>query len=520
MMKASAFHPNNGAFRKWRPLARILAPAFYVVIVTLLGAPVPAHAEAAQLSTAHGQELLRKKINFISTYDKKRTPNPAGWEVYDGSVYTQERGYGWVAQPSDFHASDRGQDTPIRLPGGVMTSPRGLGRLELANWQGIHQENRMLVFRIDLPSGWYRVMCASTGFQILPVVDQRSFKCRAHNAVFAGPSYGAPLKVGGMDLIEGSDIVEVTNGHLRIVVGDPAYGGWTWSYKGPWYRGWDMWWGKWGGHRYAETWRQKLMRVVDPGFHTLRLNSVEIERVATPAQQSWVFFRDFFDRDDSSDINAGLAEADHWIRMPLQPSDSNGLSFELYSTSLKLVGPKRGKGVIGLVQQQPSPAKGIVRYSTRVSLYTGEGSKIHSGIQEAGLLILGELTGITEMNSTFVGIAYDRSRTETPGWVRYRVGNGRDGYRTNAEIPDMVLPFSITEGEYEVIVEHDVANNTLSRIQINGVDITGHWSPDDRQQRIPRGWFGIRALMDAYGSGVRLRQFYWYYRVEDDRRSP
>ena len=256
----------------------------------------------------------------------------------------------------------------------------------------------------------------------LPVVDQRSFKCRAHDAVFAGPHYGAPLKVGGSDLIEGSNIVEVTDGHLRIVVGDPAYGGWTWSYKGPWYRGWGQWWGKWGDHRYAETWRQKLTRVVDPGFHSLRLNSLEIERITAPVKQSSVFFRDFFNRDDSSDINAGLAKADHWTRAPLHSSDSDSLSVELYTTSLKLVGPKRGKGVTGLVQQKPSPAKGIVRYSTRVSLFTGEGRKIHSGIQEAGLLILGALSGITEFNSTFIGVAYDRSRTDTPGRVRYRVG--------------------------------------------------------------------------------------------------
>jgi hypothetical protein len=125
-----------------------------------------------------------------------------------------------------------------------------------------------------------------------------------------------------------------------------------------------------------------------------------------------------------------------------------------------------------------------------------------------------------EFTSTFLGVAYDTSRRETPGWVKYRVGNGRDGYRTNSEIPDTALPFKVTEGEYELVVEHDVGDNTLSRIQLNGVDITGHWAPLDRRQRISQGWFGIRAVMDAHGSGVRLQQFYWYYRVEDDRRSP
>ena len=255
----------------------------------------------------------------------------------------------------------------------------------------IEKITRLSFVLISLPDG--TVSCVlPLGFRFcLSLINVASNVVRTMS-IFAGPPYGAPLKVGGKDLIEGSNIVEVTDGHLRIVVGDPAYGGWTWSYKGPWHRGWDKWWGKWGGHRYAETWHQKLTRVVDPGFHSLRLNSLEIERVPAPAQQSSVFFRDFFNRDDSSDINAGLAKADHWIRVPLHPSDSDGLSFELYKTSLKLVGPKHGKGVIGLVQQKPSPAKGIVRYSTRVSLFTGEGSRIHSGIQEAGLLILGEPT--------------------------------------------------------------------------------------------------------------------------------
>jgi hypothetical protein len=95
------------------------------------------------------------------------------------------------------------------------------------------------------------------------------------------------------------------------------------------------------------------------------------------------------------------------------------------------------------------------------------------------------------------------------------VGNGRDGYRTNSEIPDTQLPFEITEGEYEVVAVHDVGSNMLTQIRINGVDITGYWPPSERQQRVPHGLFGIRALMDAHGSGVRLQQFYWYYRVED-----
>jgi hypothetical protein len=270
--------------RSRRHLATIVAPALYFVIATLLGSELAVWAEAPQTPTTRYQGPFRKKINFISTHER-RTPNPVGWDAYDGSVYTQERGYGWVSQLSGFYASDSGQDAPIRLPSGAMTSPRALERLELGNWQGTHRENHPLVFRLDLPNGWYRVVCASVGHGGLPLVDQRSFKCRAHDVIFAGPQYGAPLKARGVDLIEGANVVEVTDGQLRIVVGDPAYSGWTWSYKGPWHRGWDKWWGKWGEQRYAETWYQKLTRVIDPGFHHLRLNSLEIEGVTAPAKK-------------------------------------------------------------------------------------------------------------------------------------------------------------------------------------------------------------------------------------------
>ena len=148
-------------------------------------------------------------------------------------------------------------------------------------------------------------------------------------------------------------------------------------------------------------------------------------------------------------------------------------------------------------------------------MFTGAGSQRHSGIQEAGLLILGGPDKITEFNATSVGVAYDKSRLETAGWARYRVGNGRDGYRTNLEIPDTQLPFKVTEGEYEIIVAHDLDSNTLTQIRINGEDITSYLPPSDRQQRVAHGVFGIRVLMDAHDSGVGLQQFYWYYRVED-----
>ena len=177
-----------------------------------------------------------------------------------------------------------------------------------------------------------------------------------------------------------------------------------------------------------------------------------------------------------------------------------------------------GKVQIGVIQNRMSPEKGTIRYATRVSLFTGEGSKIHSGFQEAGLLILGEANAPTEFNSTFIGVGFDHNRAATRGFVTYRVGNGQNGYKTNSEIPDTSLPFQITEGEHEIVVDHDVKNNVLKRIQINGQDLTAMFSVSDRTQRVPRGLFGIRASMDSLGSGVRLQQFYWYYRVEDIAR--
>ena len=92
------------------------------------------------------------------------------------------------------------------------------------------------------------------------------------------------------------------------------------------------------------------------------------------------------------------------------------------------------------------------------------------------------------------------------------------GYRSVTNIGDEALPFPITEGEHEVVVDHDVKNNVLKRIQIDGHDLTPVFSVSDRNQRVVRGRFGIRAFMDSLGSGVRLQQFYWYYRVEDITR--
>ena len=209
-------------------LARILATFLCALIAALLDGSLPVYGHGLQVSPPNDQRPLRKKINFIA--DHKHTPNPPGWEEYDGAVYTKERGYGWLPPLPD-EPFDIGPDAELILPNGALSSPKGLGRLELANGQGAHPDNRPFIFRIDLPNGWYRVTCASA-FGSISFVDQRSFKCRAHDVVFAGSSYGAPLKIQGNRLVEGSEVVEVTDGHLRVVVGDPAYGGWTWSYQG------------------------------------------------------------------------------------------------------------------------------------------------------------------------------------------------------------------------------------------------------------------------------------------------
>jgi hypothetical protein len=487
----------------------LIATAVVLAQHVLAGEPSPSPTATQE------HQPLRKRINFISTVGKRRTPSPPGWEEYDGSIYTKERGYGWL---SDFALSgwDGGGVGQMILPDDTRASPRALGRLELANWQGNHRENRPLVFRVDLPDGWYRVTCTSVDPDNapLPLVDQRSIKFRAHDVVFAGPAYGAPLAIEGNRLVEGSGIVEVTEGHLRIVVGDPAYGGWTWSYNGPWYRGWRAWFGKWNLQRYAESWYQKLTRTVDPGFHSLRFNSLEIDQVAAPTAQSTLFFRDFFNRDDSPDINAGVARTHRWVKVTLKPSVPQDIRYDLYKTAIRLTSSAAGKRAIGLAQEKLTPPTGRIRYSTRVSLFIGEGSKIHSGSQEAGLLMLAESGGPSEFNSTFLGVAFDSDRPETQGWVRFRVGDGRNGYRTNLEIPDTLLPFKVTEGEYEVVIDHDVEENVLALVRINGVDITHLFSANDRKQRVARGAFGLRASMDSKNSGVHLEQFYWYYRVE------
>ena len=139
---------------------------------------------------------------------------------------------------------------------------------------------------------------------------------------------------------------------------------------------------------------------------------------------------------------------------------------------------------------------------------------MRSGIQEAGIVLLADPLEPSEFNSTFIGVRFDSRRSEMMGWLVYRVGNGRDGFRTQTEVADTALPFKIIEGEYEIIVEHDLANNVLTRVKVNGVDVADRWSVQDRRQKVSRGRFGVRSAIQNTNPRVNLKQFYWYYRVE------
>jgi hypothetical protein len=54
----------------------------------------------------------------------------------------------------------------------------------------------------------------------------------------------------------------------------------------------------------------KLRPVVDPGFHHLRLNSLAIEQIGAPMERPSLIFRDFFNRDDHPDANAGVVKGE------------------------------------------------------------------------------------------------------------------------------------------------------------------------------------------------------------------
>jgi hypothetical protein len=111
--------------------------------------------------TSASRSRYVKKIDLVyrplqdehrKTALNQHTPTPQGWDSYDGSVYTPERGYGWLT-----NLRGKGRDRGIRgivvLTDGTRTSPEKLRRPELANFQGRHGENRPMVFRMDLPDG-------------------------------------------------------------------------------------------------------------------------------------------------------------------------------------------------------------------------------------------------------------------------------------------------------------------------------------------------------------------------------
>jgi hypothetical protein len=453
---------------------------------------------------------FRRRIN-LAFPRRRRTANPPGWEEYDGAPYTRERGYGWLADLRDAGV-DRGAHGRIRLPDGTVTSPDGLGRPELASWQGTHPDNGLLVFRIDAPDGWYRVGCTSVDPDVtLPLVDRRSVKFRAHDVVFAGARFGAPLTVEGNRLVEGTGIVEITDGHLRIVVGDPAYGGWTWAHPGRWSVGWKSWRSYW---RYTRGWRQLLTATVDPGFHSLRANSIEIEAVPAPEATATVLYQDYFNRDDAGDLDSGRAGDDGWTHTSLRPSIAGRLGCSLSSSSITLAASTAQPASAALWQRVVGPSAGVVRYSTRVSLCMGEGRKPHRGSQEAGLLLLGDPRHPSEVSGTFVGILLDGDATGSGGSVTYRVGNGNGGYRTDVGIPETSLPFPLSEGEHEIVVEHDADAGALTSVRVNDVEIGGQLPPGSLVQERSAGLFGVGGAMVPGRSGVALRQHFWYYKVE------
>jgi hypothetical protein len=312
-----------------------------------------------------------------------------------------------------------------------------------------------------------------------------------------------------MTLVEGTDVVEVTGGHLRIVVGDPAYAGWTWRHPGAWYEDWWSWVGRWGGQRYAESWRQKLTRTVDPGFHSLRLNSVAIEPVPAPPSPGAIVFRDVFDRDDGPDINHGMLKTLHWRQVDLDEGGSS-VRASIDKTTPALTGTA-SRSTVAFVQMAASPGRGVVRYSTRVSVFTGEGSRAGSGHQEAGLVLLGDSDTLTDSRLTFVGVTVGGP---DGGGFTVRAGGGERGPHADLTVRPPLLPFRVAAGDHEIVVDHDIDQRLITRIAVNGLDVTSLVPAPVRRSRLGRGRFGLRARLDPGRSGVALGQYYSFLHVE------
>ena len=185
-----------------------------------------------------------------------------------------------------------------------------------------------------------------------------------------------------------------------------------------------------------------------------------------------------------------------------------GPGLALQSTALRLRGSRHQAVGSVVVQEGLSPAEGVVRYTTSVSVCTGEGSRAGSGRQEAGLLLLANPQRPNDDTGTFVGVVVGRR-----SGVAVRSGNpGLE--RRSVIISAGELPFDLVAGEYEILVEHDVTANFLRRIAVNGYDISSRVATEVRRPPHNRGRFGIRAVLDPMGSTVALAQFFWFYRVD------
>src|SRR5262249_49178412 len=95
------------------PLLRILAFLVCFAFAVLINFHPSILAKIVKTAAVRGAEPV-KKINFVSTSGSKRTPNSPGWEPYDGSPYTRDRGYGWL-DVTDLLTSDGGPDGSINL---------------------------------------------------------------------------------------------------------------------------------------------------------------------------------------------------------------------------------------------------------------------------------------------------------------------------------------------------------------------------------------------------------------------
>jgi hypothetical protein len=146
--KTSYQHIIRAACRRSWCLIGALAAAAYVCLVagdsigqSVDRSVIAGRATEKRLSRA-GVGSIVKRINFIyrplrdehrKTALNQQTPTPKGWEAYDGSAYTPERGYRWLTNLRGV-GRDRGVQGIVVLADGTKTSPEKLNRPELANF--------------------------------------------------------------------------------------------------------------------------------------------------------------------------------------------------------------------------------------------------------------------------------------------------------------------------------------------------------------------------------------------------